>query len=85
MINIIKKYISMLTTKDIDDFGIKNNIHLNDKELSIIYEVIKKDYENLLYNDERVFKYLENKIEQEKLNKIKVLFHEYKKKYQNYL
>lgn len=85
MINIIKKYVNILTTKDIYEFGRKNNIFLTDNEVSIIYEVIKKDYETLLYNDEKVFQYLENKISSENLNKIKIIFKEYKKKYQNYL
>ncbi len=85
MINIIKKYVNILTTKDIYEFGRKNNIFLTDNEVSIIYEVIKKDYETLLYNDEKVFNYLEGKISSENLNKIKIIFYEYKKKYQNYL
>lgn len=85
MINIIKKYVSILTTKDIYEFGRKNNIFLTDNEVSIIYEVIKRDYEMLIYNDEKVFQCLENKISSENLNKIKIIFYEYKKKYQNYL
>ncbi len=85
MNNIIKKYVSMITIKDISDFGIKNNIYLDDDELHVLYVVIKNNYESLLTNDVKVFEYLENKIKTDNLNKIKKLFYEYKKRYQNYL
>jgi len=85
MSNIIKKYISMITIKDISDFGIKNDIYLNDDELEILYSVIKNNYDVLVNDDKKVFNYLENKIKTDNLNKIKKLFYEYKEKYQNYL
>jgi len=85
MNNIIKNYVSMITIKDISDFGIKNNIYLDDNELNILYNVIKNNYEVLLTDDKKVFDYLENKIKTDNLNKIKILFYEYKKRYQNYL
>lgn len=85
MNNIIKKYISMLTIKDIADFGIKNDIYLDDNELKVLYGVIKNNYELLLSDDKRVFNYLENKIKTDNLNNIKTLFYEYKERYQNYL
>jgi len=83
--NIIKKYVNMITIKDISDFGIKNDIYLDDNELNTLYDVIKNNYEVLLNDDKRVFNYLENKINVDNLNKIKILFYEYKKRYQNYL
>jgi hypothetical protein len=85
MSNIIKKYVSMLTIKDISDFGIKNDIYLDNDELNVLYDVIKNNYEVLLNDDKRVFKYLEGKIRTDNLNKIKTLFYGYKEKYQNYL
>jgi hypothetical protein len=85
MSNIIKKYVSMLTIKDISDFGIKNDIYLDNDELNVLYDVIKNNYEILLNDDKRVFKYLEGKIRTDNLNKIKTLFYGYKEKYQNYL
>lgn len=85
MNNIIKKYVSMITIKDISDFGIKNDIYLDDNELNTLYNVIKNNYEMLLTDDKRVFNYLENKIKVDNLDKIKTLFYEYKKRYQNYL
>ncbi len=85
MNNIIKKYVSMITIKDISDFGIKNDIYLDDNELNTLYNVIKNNYEMLLTDDKRVFNYLENKIKFDNLDKIKTLFYEYKKRYQNYL
>lgn len=85
MNNIIKKYVSMITIKDISDFGIKNDIYLDDNELNTLYNVIKNNYEMLLNNDKRIFNYLENKIKVDNLDKIKTLFYEYKKRYQNYL
>ncbi len=85
MNNIIKKYVSMITIKEISDFGIKNDIYLDDNELNTLYNVIKNNYEMLLTDDKRVFNYLENKIKVDNLDKIKTLFYEYKKRYQNYL
>lgn len=85
MNNIIKKYVSMITIKDISDFGIKNDIYLDNDEVSVLYDVIKNNYEVLLTDDKRVFKYLEGKIRADNLNKIKTLFYGYKEKYQNYL
>lgn len=85
MNNIIKKYVSMITIKDISDFGIKNDIYLDNDEVSVLYDVIKNNYEVLLTDDKRVFKYLEVKIRADNLNKIKTLFYGYKEKYQNYL
>ena len=85
MNNIIKRYVSMITIKDISDFGIKNDIYLDNDELSVLYDVIKNNYEVLLTDDKRVFKYLQGKIRTDNLNKIKTLFYGYKEKYQNYL
>lgn len=85
MINIIKKYVSMITIKDISDFGINNDIYLDDDELNVLYSVIKNNYEMLLTDDKKVFNYLEDKIKNDNLNKIKTLFYGYKEKYQNYL
>jgi hypothetical protein len=85
MNNIIKRYIKIITIKDVYNFGLKNNIQLNDNELSIVYNIIKNDYEALLNNDENIFKYLEGHISKDNYIKIRNLFNEYKKKYQNYL
>lgn len=85
MSNIIKKYISMITIKDISDFGIKNNIYLDNDELQVLHAVIKNNYDLLLNNDKKVFKYLESKVKADNLAKIRKLFYEYKKRYQNYL
>ncbi len=85
MSNIIKKYISMITIKDISDFGIKNNICLDNDELQVLHDVIKNNYDLLLNDDKKVFKHLESKVKADNLTKIKKLFYEYKERYQNYL
>ncbi len=85
MNNIIKKYISMITVKDISEYGIKNDIYLDDGEAKVLYDVIKNNYDLILSDDKKVFNYLENKIKAENLDKIKKIFYEFKKKYQIYL
>jgi len=46
--NLIINYIKNLNKNDILNFGLKNNINLNDKEIDYIYNIIKNNYLDLL-------------------------------------
>ena len=48
---IIKQYIDKITKKDVYDFGLKNNITLNNNNLDIIYNCIKKDWKQIVFGD----------------------------------
>lgn len=53
---IIENYIKELTKEQISNFSLKQGIVLNDKELNIIYNAIKKDKDIILSN--RFYDYL---------------------------
>lgn len=86
MNSLIKQYINRLTINNINDFAIKNNIILNEKELNVLYEVTKNHYEELLAgNDTKIVNYLKENLTDENFTKINNLYNEYKVKYQGYL
>ncbi|MBR3162010.1 MAG: hypothetical protein IKF19_04695 [Bacilli bacterium] len=47
---ILKKYIQNLTLNDIYTIGTKQNIYLNNTELSKIHKYIKNNYQNYFNN-----------------------------------
>lgn len=53
---IIENYIKELTKEQISNFSLKQGIVLNNKELNIIYNAIKKDKDIILSN--RFYDYL---------------------------
>jgi hypothetical protein len=84
--NLIKKYIENLTKNDIISFALNENIKLNNKEIDIIFNTIKNDYNTLLYgNSDKIFEKLKKEINLISFNKIKKYFDYYKEKYKNYL
>ncbi|MCM1371170.1 MAG: hypothetical protein NC181_04720 [Clostridium sp.] len=83
---IIKKYIDNITKSDIYNFGVKNNIILDDKELDIIYYYIKKDWKVIIFgNINPILNELKEKVNTYKLTKIVKLYNEFKEKYKNFL
>ncbi len=86
MNTLIKQYINKITINNINDFAIKNNINLNEKELNILYDVIKQRYEEVLYQDDSVIKsYLKEHLTSENYDKVIKLYNEYRKKFGDYL
>ena len=86
MNSLIKQYINKLTINNINDFAVKNNIILNEKELNILYEITKNHYEELLKgNDTKIANYLKENLTEENYIKVTNLYDEYKTKYQGYL
>lgn len=83
---IIEKYINNLTINNINDFAIKNNIFLTEKEQKIFYNIIKKYYKDIINgNDEKVINYLKETLDEEKFTNVMNLYKKYKTKYQSYL
>ena len=83
---IIQNYIQNLTKNDIIYFALKNNIELNDLELDIVYQVLKKDYKILLSDDyEKIFLKEKEKLSQENYDKILSLYLIYRKQYEKFL
>ena len=50
MLNLVEPYINNMTKQDIYNFGLKNNINLNNNELDFIYNFIKTRYKEVLNN-----------------------------------
>jgi len=83
---IIKQYIDKITKKDVYDFGLKNNITLNNNNLDIIYNCIKKDWKQIVFGDVTpIFNKLSFEIDENNLNKVKNLYYFFKEKYKNFL
>ena len=79
---LLKNYVNKLSINDINDFAVKNDIVLNKDELNTIYDIIKNDYDELLYgNSDNVFNKLKSNVSSDNYDKIINLFFLYKKKY----
>ena len=69
----------------INNFAVKNNIHLSDNELEFIYSYIKNNYLKVIDNpDELDISLYKNKFSEENYIKINNLITEYKKKIINW-
>ncbi len=83
---LIKSYISRLTINDIDDFAQKHGIELNEQELKIIEQHIRKDWHTIIYGNPRpILDNLKTKLNNLQYQKIENLYIEFKNKYENYL
>ena len=85
MNNLLKKYINNLTIDKINEFGIKNDIHLEKEELSFLLELIKTNIDDILVNDTKYLDIIKSKFSEENYIKIKNLFLYYKNRYKGYL
>lgn len=82
---IIKKYINFLTTNDVNKFALKNDILLNKQELETIYHNLKTNLDEIIYDSEKAFTRIKDKLTVENYQKIHSIFDEYKKRYKDYL
>lgn len=85
MNNLLKKYINNLTIDKINEFGIKNDIHLEKEELSFLLELIKTNINDILVNESKYLDIIKNKVSEDNYIKIKNLFLYYKNRYKGYL
>ena len=83
---LIKNYISRLTTNDITEFSKKHGIELNEEEIKLIEQHIRKDWHTIIYGNPRpILDNLKQKLKQPQYQKIENLYIEFKNKYKNYL
>lgn len=83
---IIEKYINNITINNINDFALKNNIVLTEKEQKIFYDIVKNHYKEILSgNDTKIIKKLSNELDNSTFNKVMNLYEFYKAKYRGYL
>ncbi len=85
MNSLLKKYINNLTIEKVNEFGVKNDIYLNNEELSFLLELIKTNIDDILVNDSKYLNIIKNKFSEENYIKIKNLFLYYKNRYKGYL
>ena len=82
---LIKNYINNLTIDRLNEFGIKNDIYLNNEELNFLLNLIKTNIDDILVNDSKYLDILKENINSENYTKIEQLFLYYKNRYQGYL
>ena len=86
MNNLVKGYVNNLTINNINDFGLKNNIKLEKKELNFLLELVKKDYQNIIDgNITDILVSLKENLSNENYDKVVNLYNEYREKYSPYL
>ncbi len=83
---LIEQYINRLEKQDVLDFGEKNGITLNDDELDIVYNHIKKNWKTIIYGNPRpILDDVKSKVEPVTYEKIENLYARFYEKYKNYL
>ena len=80
MEKMINSYVNKLTKNDILKFADKNNITLKNDEIDLIYNVIKKDWQDLLHNPNKVFNNIKPKVSLSTYNNIIYFYDLYSKK-----
>lgn len=85
MKGLVKNYIDLLSIDKLREFGIKNDIYLNDSELNYLLNLVKNNFEDILKDENKYLKDLENNINPNEVMKIKELYYYYKNRYKGYL
>ncbi|MDD3341705.1 MAG: hypothetical protein PHN72_05925 [Bacilli bacterium] len=86
MKKMIQNYITRITENDIASLASQNGIYLNQREVTVLYQMIKNDYEILLYGDSRpLWALLSQQLQKENYEKIYQFYLFYKNKYQSFL
>lgn len=83
---LIENYVNKMTISDVNNFALSNNINLNNTELDIVYNTIKKNWYTLIYEDyTSIFNNIKDKFDTNTYKKIEELFFYFKNKYQKFL
>jgi hypothetical protein len=78
---LLQIYIERLSKNDINDFAITQGITLNNEELDIIYDYLKKYWRTFYYgNPKSLLEELRNKLSGEAYRKIEALYIQTKEK-----
>ena len=79
MEKLINSYVNKLTKQDILLFADKNNITLTNEEVDIIFNVIKKDWQELLHNPNKIFNNIKSQVSLTTYNNIIYFYNLYSK------
>ena len=85
MKSLIKNYVDKLTTQNLREFAIKNDINLNQNELEYLLNLVQNNFEDILVNEDKYLNLVQNNINSEAFIKVKELFLYYKNRYKGYL
>jgi len=77
---IIHSYVNQLTKEDITTFANKNNIILSNDEVNLIYNEIKKNWRELLYNPTPIFNRIKSQVSPSTYQNIIYFYELYSKK-----
>jgi len=77
MKEMAEKYINMLTPGHIKQFARSENVYITEKEVNIVYDAIKSNYNSILNNDLRSIYELKDKLSVPVYNKIIELVNKY--------
>ena len=80
-IYLIEDYVRRLTKGDVERFALKQGIVLDNEELDIVYNYIKKDYKTIIYGNPRdILIDIKGKVKPLTYNKIENLYEKFKDK-----
>ncbi len=81
MFTLIKNYVEKMTIEDVNNYALKNDIHLSKDELEFTYKFIKKNYEVLYANPNIDLSKFKSHYSDENYIKINKLIEKTRKKY----
>ncbi len=85
MKSLLKNYIDLLTVEKLNNFGLKNDIHLSNLELEFLLDLVKNNFDDIIINDQKYLNIIKNKFDEDNYKKIETLYLTYKAKYKDYL
>ena len=85
MKSLLKNYIEKLTLDEVREFGEKHNINISNDEYEFILDLVQGNFEDILINEDKYLRLIEDAINPEEFAKIKDLYLKYKEKYKGYL
>ena len=76
MINMVDRYVEMLTPGHIKQFAYNEQVPITDAEVNIVYNTIKTRYKDIIGGDYDIINSLQNKVSPQVYNKIIELYFE---------
>lgn len=78
-IYLLKEYINRLRREEVVNFALKQGITLDDNEVDVIYNHIKKDYKTFIYGNPRVIlDEIKKEVKPLTYSKIETLYEQFK-------
>jgi len=78
---LISEYVKRLTKEDVYRFAYNQGIELEENELDVLFNCIKKNYKTIIYGNPRsILDDIKTKVKPLTYNKIEILYKEFKQK-----